>query len=77
MPVLSATELLLGRYREYLRVERGLAGGTARGYVDLVRPFVASRADERGELDLGGLTPSGVLASCWRSASGGRAARRN
>jgi hypothetical protein len=61
-PALSATELLLERDRDYLIVERGLAAGTARGYVDLVRPFVASRVDGSGELDLVGLTPSAVLA---------------
>lgn len=69
-PVLSAAELLLERYRDYLTVERGLAAGTARGYVDLVRPFVVSRVDGSGELDLAGLTPSGVLgfvlAECQR-----------
>jgi integrase/recombinase XerD len=68
--VLSAGELLLARYRDYLTVERGLTAGTARGYVDLVRPFVASRVGERGELDLAGLTPSEVLgvvlAQCQR-----------
>jgi integrase/recombinase XerD len=60
-PVLSAGELLLARYREYLIVERGLAAGTARGYVDLVRPFVASRVDRGGALELAGLTPSDVV----------------
>ncbi|MCA1699698.1 MAG: site-specific integrase, partial [Actinobacteria bacterium] len=69
-PVLSAAELLLERYRDYLTVERGLAAGTARGYVDLVRPFVASRVGQSGELDLAGLTPSDVLgfvlAECQR-----------
>jgi integrase/recombinase XerD len=60
-PVLSAVEVLLERYRGYLAVERGLVAETARGYVDMVRPFVVSRVDEGGELDLGGLTPSDVL----------------
>jgi len=36
-----AAEVLLERYRRYLLVERGLAAGTARGYVDAVRPFLA------------------------------------
>jgi hypothetical protein len=48
-PVLSAAELLLARYRDYLTVERGLAAGTARGYLDLVRSFVASRVGESGD----------------------------
>ncbi|MCA1678168.1 MAG: site-specific integrase [Actinobacteria bacterium] len=60
-PVLSAAELLLARYRDCLTLERGLAAGTARGYVDLVRPFVCSRVGESGELELAGLTPSDVL----------------
>lgn len=69
-PGLSACELLLERYRDYLTVERGLAAATAHGYVDLVRPFVASRVDGSGEVDLAGLTPSEVLgfvlAECQR-----------
>jgi site-specific recombinase XerD len=69
-PVLSAAELLLARYRDYLIAERGLSAGTARGYVDLVRPFVASRLGRGRELELAGLTPSEVLgfvlAQCQR-----------
>lgn len=61
-PVLSAVELLLERYRDYLLVERGLVAGTARGYVDLVRPFVVSRCEENGVPDFAGLTSSGVLS---------------
>ena len=60
-PARSSVELLLGRYREYLLVERGLMAGTARGYLDMVRPFVVSRAGEDGELELAGLTPADVL----------------
>lgn len=60
-PALSSVELLLARYREYLLIERGVTAGTARGYVDCVRPFVSSRAREDGELDLVGLTPQDVL----------------
>jgi integrase len=64
-------EELLGRYRDYLLGERGLAGGTARGYVDLVRPFVASRL--RGEvLDLVGITAADVIGFVL-SACPGRA----
>ena len=69
-PALSRVELLLVRYREYLLVERGVTPGTARGYIDCVRPFVSSRAREDGELDLAGLTPQDVLgfvlADCQR-----------
>jgi len=60
-PSRSSTELLLDRYREYLLVERGLTRETARGYVDLVRPFVATRVRDGGELDLAALTPGEVL----------------
>jgi site-specific recombinase XerD len=63
-------ELLLARYREYLLCERGLTAGTARGYIDCVRPFVSSRAREGDEFDLAGLTPQDVLgfvlADCQR-----------
>ena len=59
-PVLSAVELLLERYREYLLVERGLVAGTARGYVDLVRPFVVSRCEESGVPDFAGLAERGA-----------------
>jgi site-specific recombinase XerD len=44
MPV----EGLLERYRRYLLVERGLVDRAARGYVDLVRPFVTARVDAGG-----------------------------
>jgi site-specific recombinase XerD len=70
VPARSSVELLLDRYREYLLVERGLTAGTARGYVDCVRPFLASRVRDGGELDLAGLTPGDVLgfvlADCER-----------
>jgi len=36
----SPAGVLLERYRRYLTGERGLTVGTARGYVDIVRPFV-------------------------------------
>ncbi len=69
-PALCGVELLLARYREYLLIERGVTAGTARGYVDCVRPFVSSRARGDGELDLVGLTAQDVLgfvlADCQR-----------
>lgn len=49
-------EALLADYRDYLVGERGLTAGTARRYVDCVRPFVAARL--RG--DVVGLT--GIMA---------------
>ena len=61
-PVLSAVDALLERYRAYLLAERGLADVTAVLYADLARPFLASRLDAAGRLDLAGLTPSDVLA---------------
>lgn len=54
-PVRSSVELLLDRYREYLLVERGLTAGTARGYVDLVKPFVASPCSWRKRAGFGRL----------------------
>jgi site-specific recombinase XerD len=69
-PARSSVELLLDRYREYLLVERGLTAGTARGYLDCVRPFLAMRAGADGGLELAGLTPNDVLgfvlADCER-----------
>src|SRR5436190_14216942 len=59
-PVTPA-EALLGRYRCYLVTERGLAAATARGYADMVRPFLAGR-QEAGGLGLGQLTAAEVTA---------------
>lgn len=39
----SPVEELPDRYHGYLIGERGLTDGTARGYVDFVRPFVTTR----------------------------------
>ncbi len=69
----DAVEELLGRYRDYLLVERGLTAGTVRGYVDFVRPFVATRL--RGDvLDLAGMRTADVtgfvLATCPGRAVG-------
>jgi site-specific recombinase XerD len=66
-------EELLGRYRDYLVGERGLTARTARGYVDFVRPFVATRL--RGDvLDLVGITAAEVtgfvLSACPGRAVG-------
>ena len=66
-------EELLGRYRAWLLVERGVTPGTARGYVDCVRPFVAGRLRD-GVLDLAGVTAADVtgfvLAVCPGRAVG-------
>jgi integrase/recombinase XerD len=53
-------EVLLERYRRYLVGERGLGAPTARGYVDLVRPFVAGRATADG-VDVAGVSASDVV----------------
>ena len=58
----SAEERLLARYREYLRVERGLTETTADLNVRMVRPFLAGRATAEGGLDLGHVTAGGVAA---------------
>lgn len=52
--------MLLERYRCYLVGGRGLGAATARGYVDLVRPFVAGRATTDG-VDVGGLSGADVV----------------
>lgn len=65
--VLSPTEALLARYRTYLVDARSLADTSARGYVDMVRPFVATRVVD-DELDWVGLRPADlnafVLSTC-------------
>lgn len=53
-------EVLLERYRRYLVGERGLGAPTARGYVDLIRPFVVGRATA-GEVDVAGLSAADVV----------------
>jgi integrase/recombinase XerD len=44
----TPVERVLECFREYLLGERGLTPAAARGYVDLVRPFVAGRVGELG-----------------------------
>lgn len=70
---LGPVSALLERYRSYLLSERGLTPGTARCYVDAVRPFVTGR--QRGErLNLADLTAADVtgfvLACCPGRAQG-------
>ena len=69
----SPVEVVLRRYASYLVGERGLTAGTARGYVDCVRPFVAIRA-RCDVVDLAGLSAADVtgfvLAACPGRAVG-------
>lgn len=66
-------EALLAEYRHYLLSERGLTAGTARGYIDAVRPFLAGRL-QNGTLQLGTLGAADVtgfvLAVCPGRAVG-------
>ena len=72
--VLTPVEELLERYRSYLTCDRGTTRTTARGYVDMVRPFLAGRVMPDGALDLRGLAPSDVtgfvLAQCPQRSPG-------
>ncbi len=60
-PVLTAAEELLARYSSYLIDMRGLTATSARGYVDMVRPFVVTREVD-GELDWTGMRSGDVTA---------------
>jgi integrase/recombinase XerD len=63
VPATSPCERLLGRYRDYLLVERGLATSTVELNVRMVRPFLADhvRAHD-GQLDLERLSAAEVGA---------------
>jgi site-specific recombinase XerD len=74
-PVVTAADELLEQYRRYLTGERGLVVGTARGYVDIVRPFVESRVTETGETELWDLSPADVLG--FLLAETGRRSRKS
>ena len=73
--VLGPVDVVLDRFWRYLTVERALAAATARGYTDMVRPFLQGRlsADCRA-LDLEHLTAadvvSFVVARCPRQSRG-------
>jgi site-specific recombinase XerD len=62
IPSVARTPLddLLEEYRHYLAVERALAAGTIRGYVDTARSFL-SRPGRGNELDLNGLAAADVI----------------
>jgi len=59
-PAVTSAGELLDRYRRYLTIERGLTAQTARGYVDVVRPFAESRVDAAGRLELWELSAADV-----------------
>jgi integrase/recombinase XerD len=58
----SAEECLVGRYRKYLLVERGLSRTTVDLNVRMVRPFLAGQVTAEGGLDLGRVTAGEVAA---------------
>ena len=63
VPAASPQDRLLGRYRDYLLVERGLTVTTADLNVRMVGPFLAGRAEAKdGCLDLEDLTAREVAA---------------
>ena len=63
VPAASPQDRLLGRYRDYLLVERGLTVTTADLNVRMVGPFLAGRAEATdGGLDLEDLTAREVAA---------------
>jgi integrase/recombinase XerD len=74
-PVVTSAVELLDRYRRYLTIERGLTAQTARGYVDVVRPFVESRVDAAGRLELRELVAADVLG--FLLAESGRRSRKS
>lgn len=63
--VKSPEEVLLERFERYLLVERGLATGTVRGYVDRTRQFLS---DVGGTGGLGGLTAAEVTSAVLRES---------
>jgi len=63
---ISAEELLLGSFERYLLVERGLAPGTVRGYVDHVRRFLAGLDLADG---LASVRPADVTSAVLRESA--------
>lgn len=73
--VLGPVDVVLDRFWRYLTVERALAAATARGYTDMVRPFLQGRLSAHCRaLDLEHLTAadvvSFVVARCPRQSRG-------
>jgi len=74
-PAVTAAGELLERYRRYLTIERGLTAETARGYVDVVRPFVESGVGAAGQPELWELSAADVLG--FLLAESGRRSRNS
>jgi integrase/recombinase XerD len=74
-PAVTVAGELLERYRRYLVFERGLTVETARGYVEIVRPFVESRVGASGRLELWDLQPADALG--FLLAESGRRSRKS
>jgi site-specific recombinase XerD len=64
-PAPSPTEALMGSFGGYLLSERGLSGGTVRGYVDRATRFVAGLAPG----GLADVTPAEVTAAVLRESA--------
>jgi integrase/recombinase XerD len=62
VPATSPCERLLGRYRDYLLAERGLAVSTVELNVRMIRPFLADQVRADGRLDLQRLSAAEVGA---------------
>jgi len=60
-PLDGPVDVMIERFRLYLRVERGLVPEAARGYVDAVRPFLWGRLSSDG-LELAHLSAADVTA---------------
>jgi site-specific recombinase XerD len=71
-PVIATTpgERFLGRFRDYLLAERGLAASTADLNVRLARPFVVERTRPDGQVDLRhlGAAEVGAFVVAWGAA---------
>lgn len=68
--VVAPADVLVGRYRDYLLAERGLAATTLRFYERVARQFLGTASGPSAELDLARLTAGDVgrfvLAECGR-----------
>ncbi len=71
-PIIAPTpaEAMLARFGEYLGSERGLARSTVNEYVYMVRPFLRTRADDQGALNLEDLAAGDVTAFVLTNAPG-------